>query len=54
MYDHATERGIPPVGRNTFGDQLEAHGVERVEIRTRVWKFNGLSLLNSDESRRAG
>jgi putative DNA primase/helicase len=50
----AESNGIPPVGRNTFGDQLEAHGVERAEIRTRVWMFNGLSLLNSDESRRAG
>ena len=45
--------GIPPVGRNTFGDQLEAHGVERLEIRPRVWVFNGLSVLNSDELRRA-
>lgn len=50
----AESNGIPPVGRNTFGDQLEAHGIERVEIRPRVWVFNGLSLLNSDEVRRAG
>lgn len=50
----AESNSMPPVGRNTFGDQLEAHGVERIEIRPRVWVFNGVSLLNSDEVRRAG
>jgi putative DNA primase/helicase len=30
---------MPPLGRNQFGDQLEARGIERREVRPRVWMF---------------
>jgi len=50
----AESNGIPPVGRNTFGDQLEAHGIERVEVRRRVWMFNGLSIMQPGERRHVG
>jgi putative DNA primase/helicase len=30
---------VSPLGRNQFGDQLEARGIERREVRPRVWMF---------------
>jgi putative DNA primase/helicase len=42
----AERSGYLVVGRNTFGDQLEAHGVHRVEMRSRVRVFNGLSIAS--------
>ena len=40
----AEEIGLPPIGRNTFGDHLEARGLQKVEIRPRHWFFMGISL----------
>jgi putative DNA primase/helicase len=34
---------MAPVGRNSFGDLLEAHGLVRAEVRPRVWLFRGVS-----------
>ncbi len=50
----AERNGHPILGRNTFGDQLEAHGIQRVEIRSRVSVFNGLSVVPHREKRHAG
>jgi putative DNA primase/helicase len=50
----AERNGHPVIGRNTFGDQLEAHGIQRVEIRSRVSVFSGLSVVSHREKRHAG
>jgi putative DNA primase/helicase len=47
------QNAVPALGRNSFGDQLEAHGYRRTEIRRRVWVFNGLSLPVHGEVRYA-
>lgn len=52
--DWAERNGHPAIGRNTFGDQLEAHGIQRVEIRSRVSVFSGLSVVSHREKRHAG
>jgi putative DNA primase/helicase len=44
---------MPPLGRNTFGDQLEARGYRRTEQRCRVFVFNGLSLPINEAARYA-
>ena len=43
--------GYQVIGRNLFGDQLEAHGIRRIEKRARVWVFNGLSVASHREKR---
>ncbi len=50
----AERNGHQVIGRNTFGDQLEAHGFRRVEIRARNWAFNGLSVHSQQEKRHVG
>ncbi len=50
----AERSGHQVIGRNTFGDQLEAHGIRRVETRARVWAFNGLSLNSRRDKRHVG
>lgn len=47
------QNAVPALGRNSFGDQLEAHGYRRSELRRRVWVFNGISLPVRDEVRYA-
>lgn len=42
--DWCESNGLAAIGRNTFGEQLEAKGFRREEIRKRVWVFAGLSL----------
>jgi putative DNA primase/helicase len=46
--------GVAEVGRNTFGDQLEARGIGRVESRSKVWRFFGISVAPRTEARHAG
>ena len=48
------QNGIPPTGRNAFGDQLQNRGINRVQLRARVWVFDGISLMNRSEARHAG
>jgi putative DNA primase/helicase len=43
--------GATPIGRNNFGDQLEAKGFRRVEIVKRHWVFQGLSLPTVEDAR---
>jgi putative DNA primase/helicase len=43
--------GATPMGRNNFGDQLEAKGFRRVEIVKRHWVFQGLSLPTVEDAR---
>jgi putative DNA primase/helicase len=50
----AERTGHLVIGRNTFGDQLEARGISRVETRSRVRVFNGLSIAIHREKRHAG
>jgi P4 family phage/plasmid primase-like protien len=50
----AEANAIPPLGRNSFGDQLQARGVEWMEVRPRVRVFSGLSLAKNTEVRHAG
>ena len=45
--------GVPDVGRNTFGDQLEARGIRRVEVRKKVWLFVGISVAPRTDARHA-
>jgi P4 family phage/plasmid primase-like protien len=52
--DWAERNGHPVIGRNTFGDQLEAHGIPRIAIRARVWAFKGLSIVSHREKRHVG
>jgi putative DNA primase/helicase len=52
--DWAELNGMTPTGRNVFGDQLEAHGVVRVEVRPRVWVFRGISPTSREGVRHAG
>ena len=46
--------GIVEAGRNTFGDQLEARGIRRVEVRAKVLRFVGISVAPRTEARHAG
>lgn len=48
------QNGIPTIGRNSFGDQLQNRGINRVQLRARVWVFNGISLMSRSEVRHAG
>jgi len=52
--DWCRANGVAEVGRNTFGDQLEARGIRRVEVRMKVWRFVGISLAPRTEARHAG
>ena len=46
--------GIVEAGRNTFGDQLEARGIRRVEVRAKVSRFVGISVAPRAEARHVG
>jgi P4 family phage/plasmid primase-like protien len=46
--------GAPDVGRNTFGEQLEARGIRRVEVRAKVLRFVGISVAPRAEARHVG
>lgn len=46
--------GVPDVGRNTFGEQLEARGIRRVEVRAKVLRFVGISVAPRAEARHVG
>jgi putative DNA primase/helicase len=46
--------GIAEAGRNTFGDQLEARGIRRVEVRAKVSRFVGISVAPRAAARHAG
>jgi P4 family phage/plasmid primase-like protien len=46
--------GIVEAGRNTFGDQLEARGIKRVEVRAKVLRFVGISVALKAEARHVG
>ena len=46
--------GIVEAGRNTFGDQLEARGIRRVEVRAKVLRFVGISVVPRAEARHVG
>jgi putative DNA primase/helicase len=50
----AEHSGYPMIGRNTFGDQLQVRGIQRIETRSRVSVFNGLSIVSHREKRHAG
>ena len=52
--DWCRANGVAEVGRNTFGDQLEARGIRRVEVRKKVWLFVGISVAPRTEARHAG
>jgi P4 family phage/plasmid primase-like protien len=47
----AEECGLPIIGRNTFGDQLEARGITRTQIRPKVWEFVGISPIQRLDAR---
>jgi P4 family phage/plasmid primase-like protien len=49
----AEETGVPTIGRNTFGDHLEARGLQKVEIRPRHWVFKGVSPVLAIGAREA-
>jgi P4 family phage/plasmid primase-like protien len=51
-YRDWTERsGVPPLGRNAFGDQLATHGVTRqTNPRSGVIEFHGLSMKPAEVS----
>jgi putative DNA primase/helicase len=52
--EFAEANALPPIGRNTFGDLLEARGIVRTEVRPRVWKFVGVSVAPRGGVRHAG
>jgi P4 family phage/plasmid primase-like protien len=41
----AEANGLPVIGRNTFGDQLEVRGITRAQVRPKVWEFIGISPI---------
>jgi putative DNA primase/helicase len=48
---YAEENGQPILGRNTFGDLLETHGVARIQIKAKVFRFSGLTPIQRDRLR---